>query len=224
MINYTLTRSNRKSIGIYVRDAGVEVRAPLRTKKADIDKFVESKEKWITDKLAQINERHDLRKSFVLNYGDTIVYRNREYPISARKGNYMGFDNNCFFMPENLSNEEIKRVCVEIYRRLAKRDLTIIANDYAKIMGVVPAAVKINSAKSRWGSCSGKNSINFSWRLIMADDEVIDYVVIHELAHILELNHSKRFWEIVQNMLPDYRERKERLNELQRRLSNEDWD
>jgi len=223
-VNYNLTRSNRKSVVLYVRDNGIEVRAPLKMQRADIDKFVASKEKWIADKLALLSERKETRDNFTLNYGDTVTYRNQKYLISAREGNRMGCDNESFYMPENLTNEEIKYTCIAIYRMLAKRDLTKKVFDFSKTMGVVPAAVKISNAKTRWGSCSGKNSLNFSWRLIMADDDVIDYVVIHELAHIKELNHSERFWAIVQEMLPDYRERRERLKQLQRKLNNEDWD
>ena len=222
--DYTLTRSNRKTIGLYVREDGIEVRAPLKTQKAEIDRFVASNEKWLTNKLAVFSEQQKTRESFTLNYGDTIIYRNQEYVISAREGNRMGFDNTCFYMPENLNNEEIKYTCVDLYRRLAKRDLTKKVIYYSKIMGVVPTAVKISNAQTQWGSCSSKNSLNFSWRLIMADDDVIDYVVIHELAHIKELNHSDRFWAIVREMLPDYRERKERLKQLQRKLNNEDWE
>ena len=84
--------------------------------------------------------------------------------------------------------------------------------------------VPINSAKTRWGSCSGKNSINFSWRLIMADDYMIDYVVVHELMHIKVHNHSDRFWMHVAAVMPDYKERRLQLKEFQKRVANEDWD
>jgi len=107
-------------------------------------------------------------------------------------------------MPPGLSPDEIKAACIQIYRILAKRDLTNRVFDFAKQMSVMPTVVKINSVKTRWGSCSSKKSLNFSWRLIMADDDVIDYVVVHELAHIIEMNHSQKFWAIVENILPDY--------------------
>ena len=224
MIKYTLTRSNRKTISLYVRNGAVEVRAPLRAPKSEIDRFVASKEKWITDNLAKSNERIERRKNFTLAYGDCILYRDKQYPIIGKPGNRIGFDDVSFFMPPDLTSEEIKYACVQIYRLLAKRDLTRKTLDYAKGMSVMPTAVKINGAKTRWGSCSSKKSVNFSWRLIMADDDVIDYVVIHELAHIIELNHSERFWAIVESVLPDYIERKARLKVLQDRLGGEDWD
>jgi len=168
-MEYTLIRSKRKTIAIYVR-GGVEVRAPLRTPKSEIDRFVASKATWIEKKLAEYAERSE----------------------------------QC----ERLDAESIEK-----YRKLAKRDLTGRALRFAKLMSVTPAAIKINGAKTRWGSCSAKKNINFSWRLIMTGDDVIDYVVVHELAHLTEMNHSKRFWAIVEGVLPDYRERRARLNE-----------
>ncbi|MDR0490402.1 MAG: M48 family metallopeptidase [Oscillospiraceae bacterium] len=224
MIDYTLTRSNRKTIAIHVTDRGVEVRAPLKASKYDINKFVASKEKWIRDKLAQSNERLEQREKFSLTYGSSILYRGKNCLISAKPGNMVSFADEQFYMPPDLSPEQVMRACVQIYRLLAKRDLTHKVLDFAKQMSVMPIAVKINGAKARWGSCSGKKSINFSWRLIMAEDDVIDYVVVHELAHITEMNHSVSFWAIVQNVLPDYRDRKKRLEELQKKLSVEDWE
>ena len=74
-------------------------------------------------------------------------------------------------------------------------------------MGVSVTNLKINSAKTRWGSMSGKKSVNFSWRLILADDNIIDVVVVHELAHIKQMNHSDKFWAEIEKILPDWRER-----------------
>ena len=224
MIDYTLTRSDRKSLALYVRDGVVEVRAPLRAPKSDIDKFVASKEKWIADKLAKSNERMEQRSNFSLTYGDYIIYRGKQYTIAEKPGNRIGFDDVCFYVPPNLTPDQIKYSCVEIYRLLAKRDLTRRTMDFAAKMSVMPASVRINGAKTRWGSCSSKKSLNYSWRLIMADDDVIDYVVVHELSHMMELNHSHRFWAIVGSILPDYAERKVRLKALQQRLGREDWD
>lgn len=224
MIAFTLTRSNRKTVAIYIRDSGVEVRAPLKMPRRDIDRFVVSKEKWITEKLAMSNERQAQRERFILTYGDRVPYRGGQYPIAAREGRRVGFDGERFSMPPGLPPEEIKAACVQIYRLLAKRDLTEKVQAFARRMGVTPGNVKINGAKTRWGSCSAQKSLNFSWRLIMADDGVTDYVVVHELAHITEMNHSARFWAVVEGVLPDYRERKARLKALQQRLSREDWE
>jgi len=224
MITYTLSRSKRKTLSLYVRSGKVEVRAPVEVSKSEIDKFVVSKEKWITDQLEKANERQEQRGKFTLNYSDMVLYGGKGYPIVAKPGGRVGFDGERFYMPPDLPPDRIKYACVQIYRLLAKRDLTNKVLDFAKRMEVEPHAVKINGAKTRWASCSGKKSLNFSWRLMMAEDDVVDYVVVHELAHITELNHSERFWAIVRGMLPDYMERQKRLKVLQKKLSMENWE
>jgi len=195
----------------------------MKAPKRDIERFVASHEKWIADKLALLGERLEKRESFALSYGDSIAYRGELCLISPVAGNRVGFRDGRFYMPPDLSPEQIRDACVQIYRLLARRDLTERVHDYAKQMSVLPAAVKINAAKTRWGSCSSKGNLNFSWRLILASDDVIDYVVVHELAHLIEMNHSVRFWHVVASVLPDYRERQKKLKALQHKLSAEDW-
>jgi len=223
MTDYTLIRSSRKTTAIYVRNGGVEVRAPLKKSKDEIDRFVASKEKWITGNLAKSREQARMREAFSLNYGATVRYRGREYPIAARSGNRTGFDDTEFYMPPGLTSEQIQAACIRIYLMLARRDLTAKTLDFAGRMGIKPSAVKINGAKTRWGSCSAKKSVNFSWRLVVADDALIDYVIVHELAHLSEMNHSARFWAVVEGVLPDFRERRAQLRELHKRLATEDW-
>jgi predicted metal-dependent hydrolase len=224
MIDYTLKRARRKTLALYIRDGGAEVRAPLRMPKRDIDKFVASHAQWIKDKLAASRERAEAREAFALRYGDDLALCGATYPIVALEGTRAGFDGERFYFPPGLTSERIKFACAQIYRQLAKSYLTERVLHFARAMRVAPTAVKVNGAKSRWGSCSTKKSLNFSWRLLMADAAVIDYVVVHELAHITEMNHSARFWAIVEAVLPDYRERRNRLKVLQRRLAHEDWD
>ncbi len=230
-MEYTLTRSRRKTVALYVREDGTaEVRAPLRLPKAEIDRFVASKADWLAGKRAQRQTLAARRAAFELRYGDTVLYKGKEYPIAAREGKRVGFDagsdaaDACFFLPPGLDAARIKAACVQIYRLQAKNELAALAAQYARAMGVRPAAVKVSGARTRWGSCSAKGSLNFSWRLMMADDPVIRYVVVHELAHLRELNHSPRFWAVVAGVVPDYAARRARLTELQLRLGGEDWE
>jgi predicted metal-dependent hydrolase len=253
MIKYAITRSKRKTAAIYVRDGAVEVRAPLRMPKADIDKFVAAKEKWITGRFTKTQEQDERREAFGLNYGDTLTACGKEYAITPKLGNRVGFADGVSYMPPDLDGGQIKAACVQIYKLLAKKVLTEKVEIFGDRMGVKPSAVKINSAKTRWGSCFKKSptkpkritgagnmrdfmrniqaatgatvyNINFSWRLIMAGEETVDYVVVHELAHITELNHSEELWAIVAGLPPDYKVWRKRLKILQRKLNGEDWD
>ena len=223
MIEYMLTRTNRKTTAIYVRDGFVEVRAPYKANVSDIDRFVLSKEKWIKDKLAERNQQIERKEKFTLAYGDMLLYHGKLHPIRGKPGDMAGFNVLSFYMPPDLPPEEIMYYCKRTYRLLAERDLAERAYELMDEMNVYPAAIKISNAKRVWGSCSSKKSINFSWRLVMADEDVIDYVIVHELAHIIEPNHSKRFWAVVESYIPDYKERRARLKELERKLSTEDW-
>ena len=222
MISYTLIRSKRKTAAIHVHYDGVEVRAPLRMPKRDIDSFVLSKEKWIAEKVAILRERSDDRESFRLDYGCSIPLRGTLYPIAVSEGQ-IGFDGDCFRVPQDLSSEEIRYTCIQIYRMIANKVIESRLVGFAGQMGVSYNSVKISGAQKQWGSCTARGSLNFSWRLMMADDEVIDYVIVHELAHLIELNHSARYWTIVERVIPDFRARKKRLNELHYKLLGQNW-
>jgi len=224
-ITYNLIRSKRKSIAIHItKDATVEVRAPFGISKAEIDRIVTSKQNWIHKRLVERQEQIEQKAEFLLNYKSLLSVQGKVYPITVKDDNELGFDGKSFYLPPNLSSKEIKYAAIQIYKMIAKNVLTNKVSSYSKLMKVAPRAVKINSAKTRWGSCSSKNSINFSWRLIMADEDVIDYVVVHELAHIKEHNHSARFWTVVESVLPDYKERIAKLKAFEKHLAGEDWE
>jgi predicted metal-dependent hydrolase len=152
MVEYKLIRSKRKTIALYVRGGGLEVRAPLRVSKQTIDRFVASKDKWIIKKTAELNERTIRRDSFTLGYGSLVIYRGKQYPIEARDGNRIGFDGTHFYMPPGLTHKRIKAACADIYRLLAKRDLTERVRAFAPRMAAIPHVVRVSGARTRSGS------------------------------------------------------------------------
>jgi len=101
----------------------------------------------------------------------------------------------------------------QAYRELAAVIIPARVKYYSELTGLYPKKVKISNARKRWGSCGAKGTINIAWRLILFPQEVIDYVVVHELVHLVEHNHSRRFWHRVGQILPDYRVHKQRLRE-----------
>ncbi len=104
------------------------------------------------------------------------------------------------------------------YKKEAKLYLQQKCLHFSEIMGLLPGAVKINSAKTRWGSCNRKGDINFTYRLLFVPEKLIDYVVVHELAHLKEMNHSSRFWSVVGQTMPDYKLRRKQLREYERQI------
>jgi len=219
-IAYNLIRSNRKTLALHLTHEGIEVRAPLSCPISEIEAFIHSKRDWLIKKIAIMRKQIAEQNAYVLDYGSKILYRGKRYPIVASK--QFGFEEK-FLIPPGLPEEGIRHCCVHIYKYLAKIRFTARVTYFADIMRVNPTAVKVNSARRRWGSCSGKKSINFSWRLVMASDRVIDYVVVHELAHLLQMDHSARFWGIVEAVIPDYVDRRTELKEYAKVFAIEGW-
>ena len=213
-MEYELIRTRRKTIAIYIQECRVVVRAPLRAPARDIDSFVESKQKWIGKHLALQNERKANRDAFKLDYGSIVLYLGREYRIDS--------DNkeNTLYMPPEQSREQIREKLVRIYKEYAQDHITKRVAHFSPIIGVYPKNIRIGSAKRSWASCTSSGRLTFSWRLMMAPPDAIDYVVVHELAHIMQPNHSQKFWKIIERILPDWKERRKKLRLLQNRLSD----
>lgn len=112
-------------------------------------------------------------------------------------------------LPDYITDPEKKKS----YRSQAREAISRRAAYFAPLMGVSYNRIAIKETKTRWGSCSAKGNLNFHWKLILMPAEILDYVVVHELAHLKEMNHSPRFWAQVEKMLPDYRQRRRWLKE-----------
>ncbi len=134
--------------------------------------------------------KHDI-ETFVLKHYSWI----EKQMLIIKERNDSG-SNNC------LSDDQIDSL-----KQRAKLLIPQRVAHYGVIMGVSPKGVKVNSAKTRWGSCSAKNILNFSYRIMLLPEELIDYIVVHELAHIIEKNHSSRFYAVVAQYMPDYKTR-----------------
>jgi len=221
-MEYTLTKTKRKTIALYIRNGKLEVKAPQRATKKQIETFIHSKAAWINEKLTTSINQQQKREAFTLNYGDNVLLLGQLHPIISAQGKPK-FDNQNFCIPQGLNPTEIKDTCIKIYRTIAKEYLTNRTLEIAKTLNLTPTTIKINGAYTRWGSCSSLCNINFSWRLIMADPETIDYVITHELAHLQEMNHSPKFWAILENALPNYKQHKQHLKQLQKTLATQNW-
>lgn len=215
MISYTLIRTKRKTVAIQVKsDGSVAVRAPQRLAKREIDRIVQQKEGWILAHQQQMQQRQQAKESFCLSDGWLpllggwlpITYTDTKTPFCSQ--------GTCFLARGE--EAELWEQAERLYRSIAREQLERRVADYANRMGVHPTGLRITGAKGRWGSCSGKNSLNFSWRLILAPEHCVDYVVVHELCHILHHDHSTAFWQEVENWFPDWQQCREQLGQLAR--------
>lgn len=214
---YEIKRSKRKTIAIHITSDGrVEVRSPYRVSKAIIDEFVKSKESWIDKHLTAINNR----VKTPLTIGGSMLFLGKEYPLLKNEGQSY-FDGDAMYIQKGTN---IYNALAEFYRSKAKKLIPDMVHASEAVMGLNANKISITSAKTRWGSCSGKNNLNFTWRLMMAEPEVIKYVIIHELAHIKEKNHGKRFWTLVEQYEPEYKTKKEKLRQLAIRLDCDGWE
>lgn len=222
MTAYTLIRSRRKTLAIHITErAEVEVRAPLRLSRSVIDRFVAEKSGWIELHRAQMAARLEQRCTPAF---DRLPYLGADYPV-VRADGPARFDGSAFYLPreDTADTEALRTAAAGLYRSLAQKELPRRVARFAPLVGAVPSAVKVGCAARRWGSCSGAGSLNFTWRLMMADPQAVDYVVVHELAHLREHNHSPAFWRLVEDILPDYQARRASLQKLAERLWNEGW-
>lgn len=205
-IAYELIRSRRKTISITItHEAAVVVRAPLRTSKSEISGFVEQKHSWILEKQQLVLKRAELHKPRELANGEEFMYLGMRLmlAISDKVKKVEALGETLAFPRVRLANAEtcLKRwYAAEAARVMAER-----ADYWGKRTGIKAASVGITGARRRWGSCSAGGRLHFTWRLVMAPVEVIDYVVVHELAHMEHPNHSRAFWNRVGEIMPDYK-------------------
>ncbi len=213
----------RRTIGIYVTaGAEIEIRCPRGTPAEDIEKFARKHSGWAEEALAK--KRAVIEEKEKFRIADTAVFLGETYPVKRIPEQKAGFNGEYFFMPEDMEPEDVKKYMIRIYKSAAERYIVKRTREIAGEIGLYPSKVGITSAKTRWGSCSGRNSLNFSWRLIMASRKAVDYVIIHELAHTAEHNHSRRFWDIVGKIMPDYKNAEAELKELAAKTARENWD
>ena len=213
-------------MGIYVKkDATIEVKAPRNLPKGIIDKYVETKSSWIEENLSKMLDKVNMRNQFTLKYGDTIFVAGKEHVIHPSLPRRYMFCENRLEVPSGLEPEEIRRIVIMAYKKIAKQIIRVKVDYYSEKLNVLPDKVGITSANTNWGSCSIKGNLNFSWKLLLADEEeIVDYVVVHELSHLKEHNHSSAFWEVVASVMPEYKEIEKKLKTLQDRISKEYWD
>ena len=206
VLEYTVRRSaKRTKLSIIIeRDCQVVVLAPSKASDSAIDSAVQSKRQWIYEKM-----RHEQKfKSLPhppgkeLTSGEGVLYLGQSYRIELvdPDAEVVCLDAKIFIPKLPLTQR--KQHLYDWYFHQAKLHISPRAKDHAKKLGVTYKKVKIVDNQYRWGSCTVKNNINFNWRLIKAPMIVIDYVIVHELAHLLEANHTPKFWNILRAQSP----------------------
>ena len=239
-IQLHIIRSKRKTVCMSInKDGSVIVKAPLRypTDKEIFD-FVEQKIDWVLKQREIQEDREDMRlvRRFETDYSFPYLGEERLVEMQKGKKTQISYENGTIIIKtpyydallKDYEAEENKPAIAKLqselkkwYKKQAADYVTKRVEYYKDIIGVTVNSVSIKSRKSQWGSCDSNGDITFSWRLVMARPDAIDYVVIHELCHRKHMDHSSEFWNQVQTYMPDYKKQKQWLEENSMNLSIE---
>lgn len=220
-VKFRLIRSNRRTVGLEINHQGdLIVRAPERLELTAIKNILKSHRKWITHKLEEVEKRRQLIRPKKFVGGEQFLWLGREYPLmlSPRRRPALRFTGQNFILSSRWQGQA-REIFEKWYRKKARIYLEERVRSLAARDGFRFKKFRLSSARTRWGSCSARGTISLTWRLIMAPPEIIDYVIIHELAHTREKNHSRAFWDLVAWQMPDYRQRRRWLRQNGFRLN-----
>jgi predicted metal-dependent hydrolase len=202
-----LIQSRRKTISLIIqRDGSLMVRAPLRMSAGHIQEFVQDHEYWIRKKQAQAKASPPPPKK-EFKGEENFLLLGIEFPLSIvmHQRSPLTF-NGTRFLLSNSKLANARQVFINWYKAKALAQISERAVFHAKRNHLEYGKIRITSARTRWGSCSSTGTLSFTWRLVMAPMEVIDYVIVHELAHTQIKNHSRKFWQRVAEIMPGYKQ------------------
>jgi predicted metal-dependent hydrolase len=218
LIEFEVVYSRRKTMAIKIDANGnIKVFAPKGTSRSTIGNMLNTKSDWIIKNLHEIklNKAQEIKREYT--DGESFLYLGHDYILQLNVNPELGkmkikIADGKFLVDTPVADGAVIKGGMESwYRFMGAEHINTRLSYYQSLLDVSPSKVTIRNQKTRWGSCSSKGSLNFNWRLMMAPAEVVDYVIVHELCHLLHPNHSKNFWNQVSAILPDYRVRKDWL-------------
>ena len=217
-IAYQLKRSQRRTIGLAIDHRGLRVGAPTRARIGDIENLIHQHGQWVLDKLAAWRDRPSPDKLDITD-GTVIFVLGEALTVAITdlgRAHWQFGPGTIYLRPDakHHASQLLERALRDKARDIFAERLAI----HAPLLGVAMPVLRLSSARTRWGSCNHRGDISLNWRLILMPLAIIDYVVAHELSHIREMNHSPRFWAVVEQLCPDWRHRRLELRRLARSL------
>ncbi len=214
-VTYTLKRSNkRRSIGLRIDDCGLTVNMPLRASEKWLHSVLREKAGWVVEKLESWQAKKPVPPQWV--GGERVLFRGEAYTLRIVPG--------LFDTPPQLHGTElivhvskadnpaaIEKIIMRWYRHEALQLFEECVAHFAPLMNVRPREIKLSTARTQWGSCTTRGTVRLNWQLVKMPLPLADYVVVHELAHLAEMNHSAAFWRVVGEVCPDYAKRRREL-------------
>ncbi|MDB2337752.1 M48 family metallopeptidase [Amylibacter sp.] len=213
---FEIIRTDRvKSASIDVEDNLVKVTVPKNLSDERIEELIKGRILWIKQKLAlQASAIVSKPKEYV--DGEAFAYLGRNYRLKCAKGVEESVKLKSGYLNVTTKNgkrnsEHLKAVVEQWYRTKALSRLIDKTRRYSAILKVEPTSINLKDYKAMWGSCSPKGVVSYNWRIILAPHKIVDYIVVHELCHLIEPNHSSKYWKQVMSVIPDYENSKEWL-------------
>jgi predicted metal-dependent hydrolase len=211
IVTYRLTRRRRLNLGLTIDERGLTVGAPHHSPLAEIETFIRNHAAWVTSKLHEYAGGH---RHLAIRDGMSLPLLGEEAEVSVIAGaNRVSWEGQRMIIAAR-ADADIQLLA---RRALQRRALSVFGerlNHFAALLGRPAPKLGLSSARTRWGSCSEKTGIRINWRLIHVPLRLVDYVVAHELAHLVEMNHSPRFWAEVARIYPDWEAARRELKSL----------
>jgi len=214
-----IERTNRKrTISLQVKDNKLIVKAPRTATRKSLDDLIQRKQSWIKKRAILNFEEQNLKNREFIN-NEKFYFRGNEYRLSLILGRNKavkiagGLLIVTYIDDQSILRSTIKSLLEEWYLKESTKILKARTEELAQQMSVQPSGITVKNYNSKWGSCSANNKISYNWRIIMAPDCIVDYLIIHELSHIIEPNHSKNFWQQVENYCEDFQKKRKWLRE-----------
>lgn len=212
VLAYRLRRARRRTVGLTVTRDGLTASAPRWVSIADIEAFIREKEQWVFERIAE--RERNRRPPFEWRIGARLPVLDREHEIVCSAGATAILDGRVAVASSLAQSPSALRETV--LGALKHHALDLFATrvrHFAAQIESPPLAVRLSNARTRWGSCHSDGRILLNWRLVHFRLPIIDYVVAHEIAHLREMNHSPRFWRVVEHLYPDFRAARRELHE-----------
>jgi predicted metal-dependent hydrolase len=213
-ISFDIKYKRRKSVAIHIDPYGkIEVQAPREMKEEYVLQTIEQKWDWVIEKVKEMKDRREGPLEKVYNHGEVFLYLGKSYPIvisvdSEIIKDYVMLEGDKLHLYLKEQDEErIKRTLKRFYYQQGKILVQARVKAHQHSFKVRPRSISIADDQSTWGTCDSKLQLTFNWKLAMAPIEIIDYVVVHEMCHMVHLNHDRSFWRLVGSILPDYEQR-----------------
>ena len=213
-ISFELIYKKRTTIGIYIDLYGnVEVQAPKGTSEESVLQLLEGKWDLIQQRTKEMKDRTVGHMEKVYDHGESFLYLGNTYPIlisqdtDIKKDHVVLEENKLHVYVIQQEDERIKQALKRFYYRQCKALVEKRVQFYQSNFRVKPRSIRISDSKSTWGTCDSMRQLTFNWKLAMAPLKVIDYVVVHEMCHMVHMNHDRSFWRLVGKIIPDYEQR-----------------